>query len=169
MANSHSSDNVTQIVGEKLDNNNYAIWKFRMENFLIGKGYWDLVTGDEPEPRMPERNATADQQKAHKTWLERARKVLHWLSICISDAMVMQIMNCKSPNDAWVVLTRYYGTTTSARKIQLKQKFNNMSRRGRSIQEYVTEIKTIANQLASIEAVVSDNDFGCSDIEWLRA
>ena len=34
-----------------------------MENFLIGKGYWDLVTGDELEPRMPERNATADQQK----------------------------------------------------------------------------------------------------------
>ena len=57
--------------------------------------------------------------------------------------MVMQIMNCKSPKDAWAVLTHYYGTTTSTQKIQLKQKFNNMSRRGRSIQEYVTEIKTI--------------------------
>ena len=114
MANSSSSDNVTQIVGEKLDNNNYAIWKFRMDNFLIGKGYWDLVTCDEPKPRIPKRNATADQQKAHKTWLERARKVLHCLSICISDAMVMQIMNCKSPKDAWAVLTRYYGTNTSA-------------------------------------------------------
>ena len=33
-----------------------------------------------------------------------------------------------------------------------------MSRRGRSIQEYVIEIKTIANQLASIEAVVSNDD-----------
>ena len=77
MANSSSSDNVTQIVGEKLDNNNYAIWKFRMENFLIGKGYWDLVTGDELEPRIPKRNATIDHQKAHNTWLERARKVLH--------------------------------------------------------------------------------------------
>ena len=62
------------------------------------------------------------------------------------------------PKDAWAILTRYYGTTTSARKIQLKQKFNNMSRRGRSIQEYVTEITTIADQLASIEAAVSDDD-----------
>ena len=62
---------------------------------------------------MPKRNATVDQQKAHKTWLERAQNVLHWLSICISDVMVMQIMNCKSPKDAWVFLTHYYGTTTS--------------------------------------------------------
>ena len=49
----------------------------------------EMVTGDEQEPRMPERNATVDQQKAHNIWLERALKVLHWLSICISNAMLM--------------------------------------------------------------------------------
>lgn len=116
MANASGSDNITQIVGEKLDKNNYAIWKFRMENFLIGKGYWDLISGDEAERDMPVRNPTHDQIKSHKAWLERA-SVLHWLSICISDAMVMQIMSCTSPKNAWDILTRYYGTTTSARKI----------------------------------------------------
>ena len=100
-----------------------------MENFLIGKGFWDLVIGDEPEPRMLERNA-ADQQKAHKTWLERARKLLHWLSICILDAMGMQIMNCKSPKDAWVVLTRYYGTTTSARKPSVEAEVQQYVKKG---------------------------------------
>lgn len=33
-----------------------------------------------------------------------------------------------------------------------------MSRRGRTIQEYVTDIKTIADQLASIDAPMDDDD-----------
>lgn len=83
MENYSSSNNITQIVGEKLNNNNYAIRKFCMEKILIEKGYWNLVTSDEPDPRVPKRNTTTDQQKAHKTWLEKTRKVLHWLSIYI--------------------------------------------------------------------------------------
>ena len=157
MANAERIDNITQIVGEKLNSNNYSIWKFRMENFLIGKGYWELVTGAEAEPELPER-PTADQRRLHRAWTERARRVLHWLSLCISDAMVMQIMNCSSPKDAWDILVKYYGTTTSARKIQLKQKFNNMERKSKSIQDYVTEVKTIADQLASVGSQVEDED-----------
>ena len=33
------SNGFNQIVSEKLDKNNYPAWKFRMTNFLKGKGY----------------------------------------------------------------------------------------------------------------------------------
>jgi hypothetical protein len=39
------SDNINQIVSEKLDKNNFHAWKFRMTNFLMGKGFWDYVEG----------------------------------------------------------------------------------------------------------------------------
>ena len=60
------SDNITQIVGEKLDKNNFQAWRFRMTNFLMGKGVWDIVTGSEEEPHLPLQNATAAQIKAYK-------------------------------------------------------------------------------------------------------
>ena len=41
-----ASDNANQIVSEKLDKNNYHAWKFRMTNFLMGKGYWEYIDGD---------------------------------------------------------------------------------------------------------------------------
>ena len=41
------SDNITQIVSEKLDKSNFHAWKFRMTNFLMGKGVWDIVTGSD--------------------------------------------------------------------------------------------------------------------------
>jgi hypothetical protein len=44
-------------------------------NFLMGKGYWEFIIGDEKEPPLPE-NPTQQQIQANKTWHEKARKVL---------------------------------------------------------------------------------------------
>ena len=44
------SENLSTIVSEKLDKNNFQAWKFRMTNFLMGKGVWPFINGDEQEP-----------------------------------------------------------------------------------------------------------------------
>ena len=63
------SDEFHQIVSEKLEEKNYPAWKFRMTNFLKGKGYWDYVDGDnEVALETPERNATTERKKALKDW-----------------------------------------------------------------------------------------------------
>lgn len=91
MANAQGSDNITQIVGEKLDNKNFAEWKFGMMIFLVGRDYWDLCIGDEAEPELPERptRPTQEQIRVHRQWKERACEVLHWFSVRISDAMAI--------------------------------------------------------------------------------
>jgi hypothetical protein len=59
------SDNINQIVNEKLDKNNFHAWKFRMTNFLMGKGFWDYVEGEnEDPPKLLEENATTVEIKA---------------------------------------------------------------------------------------------------------
>ena len=64
-----ATENGSQIVTEKLDKNTFPAWKFRMTNFLMGKGYWDYIEGDLEEAReIPEENATVAQIKAFKEW-----------------------------------------------------------------------------------------------------
>ena len=87
-----ATENASQIVTEKLDKNNFPAWKFRMTNFLMGKGYWDYIEGDlEEAPKISEENATTAQIKAFKEWNQGARKVLHWLSLSISYSMLGHI------------------------------------------------------------------------------
>jgi hypothetical protein len=63
------SDDINQIVTKKLDNNNFHAWKFRMTNFLMGKGFWDYVEGENEDPlELPEENATTVEIKAFKDW-----------------------------------------------------------------------------------------------------
>jgi hypothetical protein len=86
------SDGINQIVSEKLDKNNFHAWKFRMTNFLMGKGFWDYVEGEnEDPPELPEENATAVQIKAFKDWNQGARKVMYWLSVSVTNTMIGHI------------------------------------------------------------------------------
>ena len=76
------TDTINQIVSEKLDDNNFHAWKFRMTNFLMGKGYWEYIDGEHEEALLiPEENPAPAQAKALKDWNQGARKVLLWLSI----------------------------------------------------------------------------------------
>ena len=67
---------------DKLDKNNYPAWKFRMTNFLQGKGYWDYIDGENEAAReCPIENSTPEQRKALKDWTQGKSKVMHWLSM----------------------------------------------------------------------------------------
>ncbi len=48
------ANGLSQVVIEKLNKNNSQMWKFRIMNFLMGKGYWEFITYDETEPPLPE-------------------------------------------------------------------------------------------------------------------
>ncbi len=109
-------DSLSQIVIEKLDKNNFEVWKFRIMNFLMGKGYWEFITGDEKEPLLLE-NPTPQQIQANKTWHEKVRKVLYWLSMSVSNSMIVHIQDAKSPKQAWDTLVKMYSTNTQARKM----------------------------------------------------
>ena len=61
-----NSDNM-QIESEKLIEDNFHAWKFKITNFLKEKGYWDYIEGANEEAlEIPPRNATLEQAKLLK-------------------------------------------------------------------------------------------------------
>jgi len=57
-------DGFSQIAIEKLDKNNFQVWKFKIMNFFMGKGYWEFITGDEKRtssPRKPHPTTNSSQ------------------------------------------------------------------------------------------------------------
>jgi hypothetical protein len=67
------ADGLFQITIEKLDKNNFQVWKFKSMNSLMGKGYWKFIISDEKKPILPE-NFTEEQIQANKTWHEKQGK-----------------------------------------------------------------------------------------------
>ena len=150
---------INQIVTEKLDKNNFHAWRFRITNFLMGKGYWEYIEGEhETAPNLPEQNVKAADIKAYKDWNQGARKVMHWLSISVKDTMIGHIQDAKSPKGAWDILVQLFATNTKARKIQLKNELHTVEKKNMSISDYTLKIKSICEPLASINVTVDDDD-----------
>ena len=73
--------------------------------------------------------------------------------------MIGHIQELNSSKEAWNALDKLYTTNTRARKIQLKNKLNNMKKgQGMSINDYVLKMKEVADALGSIGAFVDDDD-----------
>ena len=152
-------DSINQIVAEKLDKNNFHAWRFRITNFLMGKGYWEYIEGEhETAPNLPEQNVTIADIKAYKDWNQGARKVMHWLSISVQDTTIGHIQDAKSPKEAWDILVQLFATNTKARKIQLKNELHTVNRKNMSINDYTLKIKSICESLASINVTIDDDD-----------
>ncbi|MCO5547085.1 hypothetical protein L7F22_000526 [Adiantum nelumboides] len=96
-----NNDGISGLVSDKLDNNNFHVWKYRMTNFLMGKGYWDYIDGNQEEmPELPDVNPTTEQRKAFKDWNQGDKKVMYWLSDSIQDTMIGHIQDATSPEQA---------------------------------------------------------------------
>ena len=154
-----NNDGLSQVVSEKLVKNNFHAWKFRMTNFLMRKGYWEYIDGDQEDaPIVLEEDATAAQIKAFKDWNQGARKVMYWLFVSIHDSMIGHIQDAISPKQAWDTLVSFDTTNTKARKLQLKNDLNTVKKESLSINDYTLKIKSICESLASIGVTIGDDD-----------
>ncbi|MCO5552808.1 hypothetical protein L7F22_006325 [Adiantum nelumboides] len=153
------NDGISGLVSDNLDKNNFHAWKFRMTNFLMGKGYWDYILGDQEKmPELLDVNPTAHQIKAFKDWNQGARKVMYWLSVSVHDTMIGHIQDATTPKQAWDRLVSFDTTNTKGRKIQLKNELNTVKKENLSINDYTLKIKDIAEFLAFIGVQLEDDD-----------
>ncbi|MCO5571902.1 hypothetical protein L7F22_025651 [Adiantum nelumboides] len=126
MANHESN---MHIVSEKLTEDNFHTWMFRITNYLKGKGYWDYVEGaNEAPPVIPDIGASVEQVKSLKEWHQGSTKVMCWLSISVLDSTVGHIQDAYIPKDAWDNLIAFNATNTRARKTQLKNELNTIKK-----------------------------------------
>ena len=83
-------ENLSTIISEKFEKDNFQAWNFKMTNFLMGKGVWPFINGDEQELILGVDPPTVDL-KTFKEWHEKATKVMSWLSVSVLDSTIVHI------------------------------------------------------------------------------
>jgi gag-polypeptide of LTR copia-type/Domain of unknown function (DUF4219) len=137
---------------EKLDATNYHAWKHKIRMVLIDKELWDVVDGSEEEPTTS--NATKT-----KAWQKMNDKALATISLSVKDSELVHIRTCKKATEAWKKLAEVYEAKGLVRRLFLRRKFFSVRLQdGKSMQDHINEIMTLAEQLDAIGATVSDED-----------
>ncbi|MCO5578805.1 hypothetical protein L7F22_032651 [Adiantum nelumboides] len=140
------NDGISSLVSDKLGKNNFHAWKFRMTNFMMSKGYWDCIDGNQEKmPELPDVNPTSEQINAFKDWNQGAMKVMYWMSVSVQDTMIGHIQDATLPKQAWDRLVSIDTTNMKAWKIQLKNELNTVKKENLSINDYTLSSKAIQN------------------------
>ena len=150
---------------DKLDGTNYSLWSFMVCNILISRDLWSFVSGDELRPgnvapatpgRAPliHPPLTAEQ----KRWDSRDALALSAISLTCKRSIIPHIKSCKHAQQAWDTLEALYAAKNDTRIAYLKKEMEQKMDEGSSMNEHLTRVQDLREQLADIDEIIPDKD-----------
>ncbi|RVW72763.1 Retrovirus-related Pol polyprotein from transposon RE1 [Vitis vinifera] len=149
--------NATQQITTRLTPTNFPSWHAQFESLLLGYNLFGYVDGTHTCPTLPT-STDATATTAHHLWFRQDKLILSAILISVSPTVIPLIATSKTSHQAWTKLTKLYASRSRTRVMQLKEDLTLMQRGNRSITEYLHSVKTIADELALIDALLSQDD-----------
>ena len=145
-----AEDNNSRV--QKLTGENYYDWKFDMSMLLIGKGVWDIVTGDE----VLDEGATNKEKLNFK---RRENVALSTICLAISQGLKIYVRSAKTSKEAWDALSNHFEEKTLSRKIRYRRQLYAL-RKGNetTMVEHINKLKTISEHLEALDDAVLEKD-----------
>ena len=73
--------------------------------------------------------------------------VMSWLLSSISEQMLDHVIYCQSSTEIWNVLEHIFSTMSKARALQLHLSLQTTKKGGRSVEDNILKMKSLANSL----------------------
>ncbi|CAH9104966.1 unnamed protein product [Cuscuta europaea] len=150
---SHVTTNVTNIVTTKLlAVEDYTTWRTQFESFLMSQALLGMVDGSIQVPPPYSMDALNRQtpNSGFFTWL-RIDQTICWLFATLSRDVLIDVPDLKHSYEIWKRLESRFMSASLVRSMELKRLFNQIKKKpDQSMDNYLREIKTLADDLATI-------------------
>ena len=133
----------------KLTHLHYPSWRAQFNSLLLGYDLQGFIDGTHP---CPDRTSAT-----FSSWMRQDQLLLHAIRISVSDSIAPLIASTTASKEAWDKLTRLYASRSRSRVMSLKERLVR-PRDSSSLNEYLSSIKNIADELALIDTPVYDDD-----------
>ncbi|KAJ9561818.1 hypothetical protein OSB04_006978 [Centaurea solstitialis] len=144
----------------KLTTSNYLAWKTQVEALLYGLDLFKFIDGSHPTPKPT--TAADGSETPHKDylpWFRQDRLLFGALVGSLSPQIVPLITGAASSHEAWQILAKTYASPSRGHIKQLKHRLKQTTKTPtQSITEYMQQIKTITDELASLGKKMDDED-----------
>ena len=159
---SYPALNIANCVTLKLNQKNYISWKSQFESFLSGQDLLGFVNGASPASlatlQVPQvgGQALAVPNPDYNEWFRADQIVRAWLLGSLSEKILAEVTGTTTAKDLWVALAKHFNKVSSSRLFELQSKLQTAEKLDRPMDEYLRDIKSICEQLASIGSPVPE-------------
>ena len=120
----------------------------------MDRGLWDIVEGTEAKPDPAD-------DKLVESWIKRDRQALAQIVLTVASNLLVHVRSAKSSSEAWAKICSAFEAKGLASKVYLRRRFFTIKYQdgtGLSMQDHINKVRDLADQLAEMEAAVSDED-----------
>jgi len=133
---------------------NFHLWKFKMQMVLEERELWGIVSGGEVEP-----TGEGIVQATIQKFLKRARKAFATICFSLGDEQLSLVRSAKTAKEAWDKLENHYKVKSLANKLFLRRKHVTATMaESDAMLEHINRMKSLAGQLESVGAAVTEDD-----------
>lgn len=131
----------------KLNNNNYFTWKFKMQMILVKEKVWKTISESAPT-----------EVTAIAKWQELDGIAQALISLSVDDNQFSLIMDKKTAKEMWKSLREFHENSTIVNKMTLmRNMFDSKMSDSTSIEEHIAEISNYLQKLNGL-GVTAFND-----------
>lgn len=129
----------------KLNNDNYQLWKFKVEMLLSRDDLWEVTTTERP-------------QNNDQDWDKKNRQARATISLLVEDDQLIHIRHEDTAKGMWDVLKRLHERSSLNSKLFLLWKLYKMRlSREQDMQEHINAMLEVIAQLRSIGENITDS------------
>lgn len=120
----------------RLNNQNFAVWKMRMEMYLKREELWSVIKDDKPDP------VTDD-------WTKSDEKALAMIVLAIEDSQLNLMRGVDSALAAWNKLKEFHEKTSMTSRVALLRRICSLNMcEGDNIEKHLYELEELFDKLA---------------------
>lgn len=130
----------------KLNNDNYFMWKYKMELLLMKEKLWSVLSEVKPEPTADNDNATAITD-----WQTRDDQARAWIGLSVEDHQLCHIRNKTTAKDVWAALRTFHERDSMTNKMSIIRRIcgSKMSEGG-NVEEHLNELTNLFQKLGDL-------------------
>lgn len=126
------ADSTVLRIPKLIGSENWEIWSIRMEAVLTEKGYYEIMTSEEPNN------------------LTQSKKALAYIRLALADGPLLQTRNIDDPRKVWTALKQLYEPKGFSSEFLLcKQLFETTLSRSKNIESYLNQIRRLTDDLSA--------------------
>ena len=151
------------VEGSKLHGNNWVLWKLKMKETLDSFDLLNMMLGTDLKPQATidavTRNTILVDPSLPAAWRCRHADAFYALIGSIADSVLTMVQHLTAPSEVWVELQAQYETTNPTTKLNLENQLQAVKLgEGETAQQFLTRIKDIRDQMATIGMPISTED-----------
>lgn len=144
----------------KLDPTNYIIWKKQVQNILQATYLFDYLDGSTvcPSPIVKDATGKDVANLEFMRWKIIDLHLLSCLTATLTTPVFSLVLDLTSSREVWLSLEKRFTTLSRSHIHQLKDQLSTVEKGTKSMEDYLKQIKEIADQLAMASCPIQDED-----------